>query len=73
MSLNARDHRKSNKHRCPCGRPALYYSIARRSWRWRADHPLCTACTRSAKDSMHAARKGGFHRATAPQTMPEAA
>ena len=50
MSLNARRHEKSERKLCPCGRKAGYYSIAKRSWQWRPDHPLCPACHQSVRD-----------------------
>lgn len=56
MSSNARRHKKSNRRLCACGRHAQYYSWARRAWRWRPDHPLCSACHRSELDA-HAARR----------------
>ena len=49
MSLNARQLVLKHRRLCDCGRPALYWSRARRRFRWMPDHPLCRACWRSLR------------------------
>lgn len=45
MSCNAIRFRV-RRHTCPCGRPAVYLSRARRRFRARPDHALCLRCHR---------------------------
>ena len=49
MSLNARHFVQKHRRLCDCGRPALYWSRARRRFRWMPDHPLCRPCWRSLR------------------------
>ncbi len=61
MSLNAEALVTRNRRACDCGRPALYWSRARRRFRWMPDHPLCRPCwrsldTRARVEAMVAAR-----------------
>jgi len=56
MSLNAHRFQKHQSHQCQCGRPALFFSLARGRFRFRPDHPLCLRCYRSLRDHAYARR-----------------
>ena len=61
MSLNATSLRKRNAHDCPrCGRPARYYSVAKRRYRWAPDHCLCRECWQAEQDRVQAAQLATF-------------
>lgn len=46
----------NDSHYCKCGRPARYYSLARRRYVYSPDHPLCRQCWQSCRDRDQASR-----------------
>jgi hypothetical protein len=71
MSLNARRYH-CRRHLCACGRPALFFSLAKRRVRARPDHSLCGRCWRSALDAARS-RLLAFSRARWSPRVPLAA
>ena len=63
MSYKAKRFQPGSRHRCSCGRPARYYSWAKRRYVYAADHQLCRQCWSSARSRLRAS-------ALRPRSLP---